>query len=546
MKRQELVFLLILIVIGTLLRFYNLFWGAPYYFHPDERNIAGSISQLIFPSQLNPHFFAYGSFPIYFTFFFGLITNVLAQTGTFSTITFESAIHSLRIISATFSVLLIPLLYWCGKLLRDKKTGFLAAVMGMGSIGFIQFAHFGTFEMWLTLLSLLSFAFTINYLIKPSFSLFFILSVLFGLLMGTKISSISLLPFFLIPLLFTPKSARISLKMRLIYLFSFAAISSVIYILTNPYTILDFESFKNSITYESNVATGSLLVFYTGEFLKSNPFTFHLIHIFPFLLNPLILILLIPSIVFLLIYTFKRRNILYLFLLLWLFGTFIPQTLLFVKWTRYVIPTLPFIYLVVSLALIHFYDHLLKKSFLPRKTFSISSILLFTVINCFFAFSYVHTAFIKQDTRIEAANYAKGIFNSKTKVLSEVYDLGITPFNELAPITLFNMYDLDPGNEISNVSTLEEQLSQSHYFVLPSQRLLKTRMQDSRNFPHGHRFYRDLLHGRTQFSKLYETPCDFFCQVTYWSDPIFSFEQTVNIFDRPSVYIFKNDDLTTN
>ncbi len=546
MKRQELVFLLILILIGVLFRFYNLFWGAPFYFHPDERNIAGSISQLNFPSQLNPHFFAYGSLPIYFTFIFGLITNILTNTGTFSTLPFDSAIHSLRIISATFSVLLIPLLYWCGKLLKDTRTGFLAAIMGMGSIGFIQFAHFGTFEMWLTLFSLLSFTFTLYYLNKPSFSLFLILSVFFGLLLGTKISSLFLLPLFLIPLLFTKKNALLSFKISTLHLLSFITVSSIIYLLSNPYSILDYPSFKDSITYESHVATGSLLVFYTGEFFKSNPFTFHLIHIYPFLLNPLILTLLIPSLVFLFIFTLKKRSILYLFLLLWLIGTFIPQTLLFVKWTRYVIPTLPFIYLVVSLALVHLYDHLVKKPILSRKIFLTSSIMIFMIINCFFAFSYVYTAFITQDTRIEAANFAKKIFNPQTKVLSEVYDLGITPFNEFAPITLFNMYDLDPGNEISNTKTLHEQLSQSHYLVLPSHRLLKTRILDPKNFPHGHRFYYDLLHGKTQFSKLYETPCDLFCQVTYWSDPVFSFEQTINIFDRPNVYIFKNDNFTSN
>ena len=48
--------------------FYNLNWGAPFYFHPDERNIASSIVQLKFPDNLNPNFFAYGAFPIYLIF----------------------------------------------------------------------------------------------------------------------------------------------------------------------------------------------------------------------------------------------------------------------------------------------------------------------------------------------------------------------------------------------------------------------------------------------------------------------------------------------
>ena len=45
-KNSKLKILLILLVIGGVLRFYNLNWGAPFYFHPDERNIASLISSL--------------------------------------------------------------------------------------------------------------------------------------------------------------------------------------------------------------------------------------------------------------------------------------------------------------------------------------------------------------------------------------------------------------------------------------------------------------------------------------------------------------------
>src|SRR3989344_6444253 len=64
--------LMILFLFFVFFIFYNLNWGAPFYFHPDERNIASSISQMQFPDTLNPHFFAYGSLPLYTIFFTGL------------------------------------------------------------------------------------------------------------------------------------------------------------------------------------------------------------------------------------------------------------------------------------------------------------------------------------------------------------------------------------------------------------------------------------------------------------------------------------------
>src|SRR5258706_8715206 len=77
-KNKIFIAVLLLTLSGTLLHFYNLNWGAPWYFHPDERNIASSVSQLQFPTQMNPHFFAYGTLPIYTIYFTGLMSNLIA------------------------------------------------------------------------------------------------------------------------------------------------------------------------------------------------------------------------------------------------------------------------------------------------------------------------------------------------------------------------------------------------------------------------------------------------------------------------------------
>src|SRR5579864_8499009 len=112
------IVLTIFILCGVFLRFYAINWGAPYYFHPDERNIASSVSQLQFPNQMNPHFFAYGSLPIYAIYFTGLAGN-LRSTCHLSLVTcpvlFNQAIIISRFFSALFSTLLIPILFVIGK-----------------------------------------------------------------------------------------------------------------------------------------------------------------------------------------------------------------------------------------------------------------------------------------------------------------------------------------------------------------------------------------------------------------------------------------------
>src|SRR5205809_3451109 len=114
LKKQKLLLIILLTIIGALLHFSNLHWGAPFYFHPDERNIASSVSQLSFPHQMNPHFFAYGSLPIYAIYFTGLVINFLASHQT-NTVSFPQAILISRIYSALFATLLIPLMFLIGK-----------------------------------------------------------------------------------------------------------------------------------------------------------------------------------------------------------------------------------------------------------------------------------------------------------------------------------------------------------------------------------------------------------------------------------------------
>ena len=117
--------LTIIILLTVILRFYNLSWGAPYYFHPDERNIAASISQLKI-NDLNPRFFAYGSLPIYLVYAIGVIWNV----------GFEQAIIILRFLSAIAGVGTVLFIYLIAKKLIPEKWA--AAIVGVPPTDLIE------------------------------------------------------------------------------------------------------------------------------------------------------------------------------------------------------------------------------------------------------------------------------------------------------------------------------------------------------------------------------------------------------------------------
>jgi ribosomal protein S19 len=145
--------------------------------------------------------------------------------------------------------------------------------------------------------------------------------------------------------------------------------------------------------------------------------------------------------------------------------------------------------------------------------------------------------YYQKDSRIAAADWARQHIASDAAVISEVYDIGIVPFNPfLNHITLINFYDLDTNrSEQINLQTVEKNAS---YFIAPSQRLIKTRLQNMHTFPKGHMFYTKLYAGKT-YKNIYVTPCDIFCKIIYIGNPLGGLEETTSVFDRPTVTIFK-------
>lgn len=512
-KYKNFIILIVLISFGTLLRFYNLTWGAPYFFHPDERNIASAISQLSFPSQMNPHFFAYGSLPMYIVYFTGVITNLIVSlfhpTSIFS-VSFEQTIVIGRFLSALLSLGLIPLLFSIGKKLKDTNTGLLAAFLAMTSIGFLQYAHFSTFEMWITFFGTLLFYFCLLFLQKRTKKITIAIGLVFGILLSIKVSSIVLL--FPITLLFLFSH---SFKKFIFALSLFCLSALCVFLISNPFVFLTPFEFLSSMQYESAVVLHTLPVFYTQGFVNTVPLVYQFLYVFPFILNPFLLIIFLPSFLYVIYKSITKRSFSLALLILFFLILLFSQGFFYAKWTRYMIPTLPFIYLILAIALINL-----------KKTIILSSIV---VICSFYAFAFTYVVYVQPDTRINAMQWATKHIPPQKNIVSEVYDLGIVPFNQKFPlISLVNFYE-ETFNQLEKNASI---------IILPSQRILKTRLNNPRTYPKGSLFYNKLLQEKG-YKKIYQTPCDIFCKIIYMGDPIFSVEETTNVFDRPIVYIFK-------
>lgn len=551
-KNYVYLLLGILVIIGMALRFYDLNWGAPHYFHPDERNIASSIHQLHALENLNPNFFAYGSIPIYITYGIGILMNHILYFDTSNRdllhVTFEQAIIIGRVLSAFLSTTSLVLLYKTARIFVSKKFSLLTVALGTFSVGLIQYAHFGTFETYLTFFSLLLLYFLLIFSRTRQYRYFFFAIGIIGILTAIKVSSLILLP---LPLLVCLNLAfqNIDLKIKNIFLlllkmsiltFFSCMIVVFIFVIGNPYSLLDFQSFYGSITYESAVATGSLPVFYTQTFHGTIPVLFQFLYVMPFILNPFVWIFIIPALIIVGIKSLSKRNLVYRILIIYFFFLFLPQAILYVKWTRYMIPTLPVLLLIltVTLSIIHNQRYGIKYKFLIKKTiFTFSLTLLLASI--VWTTSLIKTVYIDHDTRIVAAEIMKRKNYQTLTALSETYDMGIVPFDSaFSSITLFNFYELENDPNLSN--QLPAEISRHDVFISPSQRLVKSRLQHPHTFPYGNRFYQS-LNSESRFTKIYTTPCDMWCMLLYLGDPIYGVEDTANVFDRPIITIYTID-----
>jgi hypothetical protein len=575
--------LLILIVIfGALLRFYSLNWGSPFYFHPDERNIAGSISRMYWEKTLNPHFFAYGSFWSYIILFLIKITDPLYQIASQPQIIsfvenvlpkdpFARAIIFLRVFSALQGIGLITLSYFIGKTfaslsnskfkipaspaggLNSKFLLLLLPFLVATSPGFIQASHFGTFEQSLAFLYALIFYLALKFFETRKFITWFSICVVFGISISIRVTSIILFPI-IVGLLFVVVRVKNTPLRKLfswvLYSLVLTIFSIVIFYLSNPYSFnLSFTSnfkfqisnllsheFLSTMKYESEVALGTMQVFYTGQFNQTVPIVYQFFRVLPFVLNPVIWILFILSLTIPLIVplisfiacipnkisTKTQAPSIPMILTLLFFGvTFLSGSLLFVKWTRYVIPSLPFIYVMIFLFLL--------------KTLKLPLILFIALLS--FVFSVFFTSIYSFDTRIEAARWAGENLNHDVKILSEVYDMGIVPFNEVFTyqnILLFNFYEMDDKfNDAANLAELKNLINQIDVIILPSRRIADTHLRLPNPYSNGNWFYENLFAGNLGFRHVqtFSHPYDKII-------PGIAPDESFTVFDHPEVEIF--------
>jgi len=407
---------LFLILLGIFTRFTFLNWGNNYFFHPDENNMATALSGLSL-QNLNPHFFAYGQFPLYLGYYSLHILNIPN--------TFVNSVFVLRFYSALFSLLSLYFFYK----IYPSLSFILLLIF---TPGLIQLAHFGTTETLLILTFAINLYLAKLILQKPRFIFFVLAAIVTASAIATKISG----AIFALPIILAAILAKSW------YLIPFGFLSTFLSVAFSPYSLIALPDFLSTIKYETAVAVGTLPVFYTNQFQHSVPYLFQIKKIFPYTNGWPIFLFAILSLPFLKIKNKKYFYIIFISCLTY----FLYFGQLYVKWARFMSP-LFFIPPLLATVFLKRFPKLLPLALIPGIIFFINYFL--------------------PDTRLRASQYLVSTLPSNSTILSEsgnVINLPIlsNSFN----ITNYDFYNSYPAN-------LSTYLSTTDYIIVPSRRVFK-------------------------------------------------------------------------
>jgi hypothetical protein len=269
-KRAETLALLCIIALGGGARFFNLGWGEGVYdFHPDEWAINETARNL--GPDLNPHFFFYGSLPIYL--YRGLAELLSLFTGLDWLETARFLMVG-RTISALASTVTILLLYLVGRKVWGGGVGLLAAGLGAGAVLLTQSAHFGTVESLLALEVTALLLVSLHIAGGAGRSAYALAGLIWGLSVATKLTALSFVVLPLAAYLFAHRRIGDGSN-RVMGPLLFAGAATLTVFAASPYYFLAWGELWDAIVVQSRELDGEGFS-YVWQFEGSVPYLFEL------------------------------------------------------------------------------------------------------------------------------------------------------------------------------------------------------------------------------------------------------------------------------
>ena len=542
-------------------RFTGIQWGLPYLYHPDERNIAVAITGLSPASWYRPDFYAYGQLLLYLGYVVAWVINIIIKDRS-GIVSLGMATLALRILSAVSACITAIFVVRIMKFIRPHSLRVLIVVclITIFCPAIIQFAHFGTTESILMASYTALTYYSLLYFENKRLRHIGASGVALGLAAAAKISAGI---FALLPLLLLIFSFRGSVRQRIkriMHLIFFGLVATSVFIIASPYNILSFGDFRGAINYESAVALGTTIPFYTRQFVSTVPVFFQFTRVFPYALGWGIFIFFLIG--FVILPRDKNTNILRLAFLTY----FIPTAFLYAKWSRFMAPAFPIAIIIAALVLDYLYDKL--REFKKIKEISFFSFWVLIAILCLPGIAYLHIYQVP-DVRVQSSRWIYEHIPAGSNILFETANVVDIPVQSSKlkvqnyQTTSFDFYSLDSDDIL--VGELKKHIEDADYIFVPSRRIFadhtclnpdgrlgtfsifnghsKSRCDRlEKEYPRLNEYYRKLFSGNlgfVQVAKFTSYPTINFLNNKLFEQKDEEAEETWTVFDHPVIRIYK-------
>ena len=512
-------------------------------------------------SPLNPKFFAYGSFPIYLL----RILSVFAPASAYNVPWREDYFVALgllgRVLSALFDLGTIAMIFFLGRRLYSATVALIASACIAVTVLHIQLSHFYAVDTLLTLLVVVTVFFAARYAAMAKRRDMLLMSIGFGLALATKITAAPLIvPVVLAVLrekakrdadepngewrlqpvtysattkpanptggLRTASTPRITPTYLLILprelwdsarywlaqiwsarrtLGKIIGIAFLAFVITQPYMLLDPIRYFGQVGTEALVARGWLDFPYTRQYAGTAPFVYHIVQSAVWGMGLPLGIFAWGGAVLFIWRWWRQRDWNSALVLSWALVYFLTVGAQHAKYLRYLLPMLPFLYLMASASAYYVFRNYVLRNTQYAIRFPFYALLsLVALASLLYSFAFV-SSYSREHPWLQISDWIYQNVPAHSTIVTEQWDdllpLPARVNGELRTPSDYNIQQLpmyDP-DDAAKMQMIAETIAKSDYVLLASQRLYATIPRLAARYPASARYYQLLFSGQLGF-----------------------------------------------
>ncbi|HSP93529.1 MAG TPA: DUF2298 domain-containing protein [Thermoanaerobaculia bacterium] len=514
-----------LFLFAAVVRLVGIRWDQGHFFHPDERAIAMAVERISFaPLQLNPHFFAYGSFPLYVT---RVVTSLLARVRPWFG-GYDGIIFTGRLLSAFWGAATVVLLALLGARLYGRRVGLLAGALLAATVLHVQSSHFAISDIPLTFLILLSLFFLIEVVESGKLSRYLLAGLSIGLAVATKFSALPIL---------LPLAVAVAIRWHaerkarpLLYGLAAGVAAVAFFLLGQPYAILDFRAYIHDILEQSRMVRNAGIVPYTNQYIGVTKYLYDLQQMILWGMAPLLGLAAVWGTIRCVGRVFRKVNTAELVLLSWVLPFFAVTGSFDVKFLRYLLPIYPLLILFGAAWLESWAER-------ARTGRVVRAIVLAGTAVALLSFLTIYT---RRHPVLRASEWFYENVPAGARVVTQHWDEGFPfplPDRDPSRYQIFQMpyYEPDTREKIAGIC---RELAAADYAVLPTKRVYGSVTLAPEKFPFTSRYFYELFGGDLGYTLVK----DFASRPSLLGIeiPTELADESFSVYDHPKVLIFRN------